>query len=57
QGGVGCSTIERVVNSRNSILMQGLACGRWIVRGHPKVTEGRRHGALKLSLQRCAGYF
>ncbi|RZS16439.1 hypothetical protein BHM03_00048429 [Ensete ventricosum] len=43
--------VRGIVNLKNSVLMQGLVCGRWSVRGHPKATETWRHGTLKLSLQ------
>ena len=43
--------VRGIANSKNSVLMHGLVCGRWNVRGHPKAVETRRHGALKLSLR------
>ena len=43
--------VRGIANSKNLVLMHGLVCGRWNVRGHPKVTETRRYGALKLSLR------
>ena len=43
--------VRGIANSKNLVLMHGLVCGRWNVRGHPKAIETRRHGALKLSLR------
>ena len=43
--------VRGIANSKNLVLMHGLVCGRWNVRGHPKATETLRHGALKLSLR------
>ncbi|RRT52278.1 hypothetical protein B296_00022194 [Ensete ventricosum] len=43
--------VRGIANSKNLVLMQGLVCGRWSVRGHPKATGTQRHGALKLSLR------
>ncbi|RWV95981.1 hypothetical protein GW17_00041345, partial [Ensete ventricosum] len=42
--------VRGIANSKSSILMQELVCGRWSVCGHPKAIEIRRHRALKLSL-------
>lgn len=53
QGGKGCSATERVfaklaevrriVDSKNSFLMQGLACKRWTIYGHSKqIVHGHR---------------
>jgi len=36
--------VRGIANSKNLVLMHGLVCGRWNVRGHPKATETRRHG-------------
>ncbi|RZS06606.1 hypothetical protein BHM03_00037291 [Ensete ventricosum] len=43
--------VRGIANSKNSVLMQGLVCERWSVRGHPKAIETRRHGALEFFLR------
>ena len=40
-----------IASSKNLVLIHGLVCERRNVRGHPKASETRRHGALKLSLR------
>ncbi|RWV77455.1 hypothetical protein GW17_00061718 [Ensete ventricosum] len=43
--------VRGIANSKNSVLMQGLVCGRWSVRGHPKAIGTQHHRALKLPLR------
>ena len=43
--------VRVIANSKNLVLIHRLVCGRWNIHGHPKATETRRHGALKLSFQ------
>ncbi|RWW73955.1 hypothetical protein BHE74_00018120 [Ensete ventricosum] len=49
---VKLTEVRGIANSKNFVLMQGLVCGLWSVRGHPKVIETWRHRALKLSLHK-----
>ncbi|RRT34252.1 hypothetical protein B296_00056330 [Ensete ventricosum] len=48
---VKLTEVRGFANSKNSLLMQGLLCGRWTVCGHPKAIETWCHGALELSLR------
>ncbi|RWV78370.1 hypothetical protein GW17_00060675, partial [Ensete ventricosum] len=58
QSGICCATtgaklteVRGITNSKSLVLMQGLVCGRWSVRGYPKAIGTWHHGAFKLSLR------